>query len=153
MIMSVSAELLWIVLGLVLILAEFILPSLIVIFFGVGALSVGLMVWWGWVDDTTYQLWLFGLISGALLLGLRNRFKTWFAGGSLVADTDTPDDDYIGHYATVTEGFSEGQDFGKVSYRDAHWNAINTGSSALTVGDRVLISGRQSSTLIVTKES
>jgi membrane protein implicated in regulation of membrane protease activity len=151
--MSVSAELIWIVLGLVLILAEFIMPSLIVIFFGVGALSVGLMVWWGWVDDTTYQLWLFGLISGALLLGLRKRFKTWFAGGSLVADTDTPDDDYVGHYATVTEGFSDGQNFGKVSYRDAHWNAITKESSAINVGDRVLISGRQSSTLIVTRES
>lgn len=151
--MSISAELIWIVLGLVLILAEFILPSLIVIFFGVGALSVGLMAWWGWVDDTTYQLWLFGLISGALLLVLRKRFRTWFAGGSLVADTDTPDDDYIGHYATVTEGFSEGRNFGKVSYRGAHWDAITKESNAIKLGDRVLISGRQSSTLIVTRES
>jgi membrane protein implicated in regulation of membrane protease activity len=148
-----SAELIWIVMGLVLILAEFILPGLIAIFFGVGALSVGLMVWWGWIDDTSYQLWLFGIISGGLLLGLRQRFKTWFSGGSLVADTDTPDDDYIGHYATITEGFTDGQRFGKVSYRDTQWNATTEESVGFNVGDRVLISGRQSSNLIVTKES
>ena len=148
-----SVEHVWILLGIVLILSEFVVPGLITIFFGIGALSVGLMAWWGWVDNTTYQLWLFGIISGGLLLTLRNRFKVWFQGGSLVADTNTPDDDYIGHYATVVEGFSQGQKFGKVSYRDTQWNAKFDGDSDLSSGERVLITGRQSATLTISKES
>ncbi len=148
-----SVELIWIVLGIGMILAEFVVPGLIVIFFGIGALIVGLLAWWGLLTDTTYQLWLFGLLSGGLLLTLRNRFKAWFQGGSLVADTDTPDDDYVGHYATILEGFENGTSFGKVSYRDAHWNAKTTDNDSLATGDRVLISGRQGSTLIIQKDA
>ena len=147
-----SVELIWIVLGIGMILAEFIVPGLIVIFFGISALVVGLLAWWGVLTDTTYQLWLFGILSGGLLLTLRDRFKSWFQGGSLVADADTPDDDYIGHYATVLAGFEDGSTFGKVSYRDAHWDAKSANGNAGIAGERVLITGRQGSTLIVQKD-
>jgi membrane protein implicated in regulation of membrane protease activity len=148
-----SVELIWIVLGIGMILAEFIVPGLIVIFFGISALVVGLLAWWGVLTDTTYQLWLFGILSGGLLLTLRNRFKAWFQGGSLVADTDTPDDDYIGHYATVLNGFDNDSAFGKVTYRDAHWSAKSANGETVTAGERVLITGRQGSTLIIQKEA
>lgn len=148
-----SIELIWIVLGIIMILAEFLVPGLIVIFFGISALAVGLLAWWGVLTDTTYQLWLFGILSGGLLLTLRNRFKAWFKGGSLVADTDTPDDDYIGHYATVLTGFEDGSTFGKVSYRDAHWDATAANGEVAKAGDRVLITGRKGSTLIVQKDA
>ncbi len=148
-----SVELIWIVLGIVMILAEFVIPGLIIIFFGIAALVVGLLAWWGALTDTTYQLWLFGILSGGLLLTLRSRFKPWFQGGALVADTQTPDDDYIGHYATILEGFENGDGFGKVSYRDTRWDAKTANSKPLTAGDRVLISGRQGSTLIIQKDA
>ena len=72
----------WFIAGVALIVAEFVVPGLVVVFFGVGALLVSLLCWLGWVEQTSSQVLLFSLFSLVLLFGLRWLVKGWFVGHS-----------------------------------------------------------------------
>ena len=61
----------WIIAGLALIIAEFAVSGLVVIFFGIAAILVGSLKFVGLLDDTTWELTLFALISVLLLVFVR----------------------------------------------------------------------------------
>lgn len=113
--------LIWIVVGLALILVEFFVSGFVVIFFGVAALVTGIALWAGMSAEYGIPFVVFAIVSVALLVLLRSRFKDLFTGRTLSADAD---DDFIGHEAVVDSGFDESSTGrGKVSYRGAAWDA------------------------------
>ena len=73
--MEFSPILLWFVLGLILVLSEFVLPGVILVFFGIGAWITTLTVWWGWTGGWTSQLLTFAISSVVLLVVLRGWLK------------------------------------------------------------------------------
>ena len=141
-----SAEMIWIVLGFVLIGAELFVNAFILVFFGIAALVVGVALWLGLPNANGLPFIVFSVVSVGMLLLLRNRFQDWFKGGSTAAK---PDDDFLGFDAQVESGFDAATpNRGKVSFRGASWSA-RSDAGPYAAGDFVRICDRDSSTLIV----
>lgn len=146
----IAPELLWTLLGIALILVEFALPTFFILFFGIGALTTGLLLWAGMANEGGLPFIVFSVVSVGSLLLLRNQFKSWFAGRSVNPQTTDKDDDFIGYRAEVVAGFDEtSAGVGRVSYRGAQWDARSASGEKFASGDPVKIVGREGAVLII----
>src|SRR5687767_2140032 len=98
--MPIDPEILWLVAGVLLILAEFFAPGVIIVFFGIGAILTSITTWAGWTSGLGSQAAMFAATSVVLLFGLRRFVKKWFVGHSANAGGMT-DDDFTGREARV----------------------------------------------------
>ena len=70
----------WMILGALLILSEFFATGIVAIFFGIGAILVGIATALGLVSAPAEQIVLFAVLSVAALLLAREKIKVWFRG-------------------------------------------------------------------------
>lgn len=136
--MEISPILLWFILGLVLVLSEFVLPGVILVFFGIGAWITTLTVWWGWTGGWPSQLLTFAISSVILLVVLRGWLKGRFFGH--VGDRHDPFDNIdsmAGDTVQVTAAIEPDGTGGRVEYKGADWKA--TAEVPLAVGARARI--------------
>jgi len=139
-------ELIWILIGFLLIIAEFVLTSFIVVFFGIAALLVGLLLWLGMTAAFGIPYLVFAAFSLGSVLLLRSRFKEWFMGRTISADVD---DDFIGHEVRIESGFDAANPKrGKVAYRGASWDS-HSDTPILAAGSLARIVGRNGSLLAI----
>ena len=134
----------WFLIGLVLLLSEFFLPGLIILFFGVGCwvASLGLL----FMPDMplNIQLAIF-LISSILSLALlRNYLKKWLGKSEKKDDSNL--EEYVGRNCVAETDFVPGIG-GKVSFKGALWEA--TSNSEIKKGDALTIKAVESIHLIV----
>ncbi len=116
----------WFLAGLVLIIAEFAVPGIVLIFFGVGAWVASLTTWIGLTDSMTSQIIVFIIASVVLLISLRRFVKNAFVG-RVNADGLNPDDlgEFVGRQVTVLETVNPGTGRGKVDFKGAQWSAAS----------------------------
>ncbi len=145
--MHFDPVLIWFLAGLALILSEFILPGVILVFFGIGAWIVAVTVWLGATPGWTAQLLTFTISSVILLTMLRRWFRARFFG--YVEDDQDPEnnlDTLAGHEVLVTTEIIPGET-GQVEYKGAAWSARS--ESALKKGDHAVIVENEGITLVV----
>ncbi len=138
----------WLILGALLILSEFFLTGIVAIFFGIGALLVGILTAFGLLSDLPEQLILFSVLSVASLMFARDRIKIWFRGR--VSERWDGDKDLIasrGERVVVTRPFVDG--IGQVRLSGAEWNAESEEGDHQP-GDTVWVTGHRGITLQVT---
>ena len=145
--LSFSAAGIWALVGVVLILAEFAMTGVILVFFGVAALLVGLLLWAGVDMSLNTQILVFGALAIGLLLMARDRVRTWFHGKSEQA-SDGIEVLAPGTPVTALGDFLDG--VGLVTHRGARWNAECSGPVA--GGQRLWITGRRGLVLLVSTE-
>ena len=139
----------WVIAGILMILAEFIVPGLIVIFFGTSALITGLVMAWGLPSGNGIPFILFSVLAIVQIAVLRRVFKPWFLGGSV--DDDSALEEYIGHEAVVLSGFEDGAVRGQVDFKGTTWTARLENPEAVPAkGERVRITARDGLTLTIT---
>ncbi len=136
-------EIIWFVLGLVLLIMEFTSPGLIIAFFGLGAWIVAGVCFFIDISLTT-QLTIFLVSSVLSLITLRKGLRKVFRLDSFVDQNE--EDDFLGHPAVVTKKISPTKP-GKVEFKGADWEAES--ESELDVGTPVTIIGRESIKFIV----
>ncbi|WP_193212485.1 NfeD family protein [Luteolibacter marinus] len=120
--MDLDAKTIWLIAGVILVLAEFVAPGVIIVFFGVGAILTAITTWAGLTTGIGSQTAVFAVSSLIFLFGLRRYVKKWFVGDSeaLAAECD---DDFTGREARViTELPGQGAD-GMVEIKGANWKA------------------------------
>ena len=134
-----SPVLIWFVVGLCLVLLEFGVPGVVLVFFGLAAWIVTFFVWIGVLENPPAQLAVFMVSSLLLLFGCRRFVKKWFVGDS---QNDAPEgiEDILGKNVTVITDIPGGPATGKVELKGAEWSAradtpLERGSLA-TVKDR-----------------
>ncbi len=125
----------WIIAGLVLVIGEFVVSGLVVIFFGIAALIVGSLKFFGLLDDTTWELTLFAVLSLLSLIFVRRFLNDKLMGQERETEGNEDSAGLIGQRATVAEPFSNGT--GTVNYRGARWQAQS--SQPLETGQMVRI--------------
>lgn len=125
----------WIIAGLVLVIGEFVVSGLVVIFFGIAALIVGSLKFFGLLDDTTWELTLFAVLSLLSLIFVRRFLNDKLMGQERETEGNEDSAGLIGQRATVAEPFSNGT--GTVNYRGARWQAQS--SQPLEAGQMVRI--------------
>ncbi len=142
-------ELIWFLVGLVLLIMEFALPGLIIFFFGVGAWIVAIICLLSTYVDSSInaQLIIFIVSSVLSLLILRKWVKGVFLGHS-GAKQDLREDikEFIGERAVVIEAITP-KAGGKVEFHGTNWEARADGDIA--VGAVVEIIGKDNITLEV----
>lgn len=119
----------WCLLGFVLLLAELATPGgFYLLFFGIGALAVAALDFFGMAGPDWLQWLLFSVISIALLAAFRNRLLSRFATG-----TKDEIDNLVGERASAQEYIEAGAT-GRVELRGATWRARNSGDAAIPNG-------------------
>jgi membrane protein implicated in regulation of membrane protease activity len=144
---SISAAAIWTLVGVVLILAEFAMTGVILVFFGVAALLVGLLLWAGVDMSLNVQILVFGALAVSLLLMARDRVRSWFRGKSEQA-SDGIEVLVPGTPVSALGEFVDG--VGLVTHRGARWNAEC--DSPVVGGQRLWIIGRRGLVLRVSAE-
>lgn len=140
----------WMILGALLILSEFFATGIVAVFFGVGAILVGIATALGLVSAPAEQIVLFAVFSVAALLLAREKIKVWFRGK--VSDRWEGDQDPVsarGARVTVTQAFRQGA--GKVRLNGVEWTA-ECDSDGFEVGDTAWVTGHRGITLLVSAE-
>jgi membrane protein implicated in regulation of membrane protease activity len=149
--MNFDPILIWFLIGLALVMSEFMLPGVILVFFGAGCWVTALTTWLGLTGSWTSQLLVFALSSVVMLLLLRRWFRARLSG-YLGADHDPEAnlDDLAGQAVTVTTAIAPGSDAGRVLYKGAEWSARST--TDIPAGSRAVITAADGITLVVRPE-
>lgn len=137
----------WIVLGLVLLLGEMVTPGgFYILFFGVGAIIVGILAGFNVAGPLWFQVIVF---SGFSLITF------WLFRRRLVQSIDrgTPDkvDTLIGETAVVTEEIPS-RGIGKAEMRGTSWSAHNISEQSLARGQRCRVERVEGLTIYVRAE-
>lgn len=136
----------WLLLGIVLLLSELFLPSLLAAFFGIGAIVVGLLTLIGLVDSLPVQLVLFCAVSLISLFTLRHHFRRWLRGSETdPAQGELNSTGLIGARVEVITDFVQGS--GQVRLNGAKWDAES--DQPLHAGDAAWVTDHRSIMLVV----
>ena len=139
-------EIIWALVGIVLLLLEFTMPGLIIAFFGAGALIVALVCL---VTDVSLniQLVIFIVSSILLLIFLRKWLKGIFTG-NLGSEKGASGDlkEFVGERAVVKERITPELD-GRVEFHGTSWKA--QADEEIQKGTVVQITGQSNITLKV----
>lgn len=139
-------ELIWFLIGLVLLILEFALPGLIIFFFGVGAWAVALVCLITDIGINT-QLIIFIVSSVLSLLCLRKWLKGIFLGHTVLKqDLRENFEEFIGQRAVVKEKIVP-KAGGKVEFHGTNWEAF--ADEEIAEGTVVEIIGKDNITLKV----
>ena len=138
-------ELIWFLVGLVLLLTEFAIPGLVIFFFGLGAWVVAATC--AVIDlEINGQLGLFLLVSVLLLIVLRKRLRQIFGGryDQVIADDEISQ--FTGQHGRLTDAVSDGVR-GRMELNGTSWQV--EADEPLAVGTLVEVVGKKSITLKV----
>ncbi|HXT56377.1 MAG TPA: NfeD family protein [Candidatus Eisenbacteria bacterium] len=138
----------WILLGLVLLLAELVTPGgFYILFFGLGGIAVGLLSVFEAAGPIWFQIVLFSIISV---------FSLWFFREKLLELTRGPSmdrvDTYIGETAVVLDDISV-NGIGKAEMRGTPWNTRNVSGRPLARGERCKVERVEGLTIFVRAET
>ena len=138
----------WILLGLVLLLAELVTPGgFYILFFGLGGIAVGLLSVFEAAGPIWFQIVLFSIISV---------FSLWFFREKLLELTRGPSmdrvDTYIGETAVVLDDISV-NGIGKAEMRGTPWNTRNVSGRPLARGERCKVERVEGLTMFVRAET
>jgi membrane protein implicated in regulation of membrane protease activity len=148
--MDFNPVLIWFLAGLALIIFEFTVPGVILVFFGIGAWITALTTWAGLTTGWTSQLLVFTVSSVLMLVFLRRWFRARFFGhSSEVQDPLDNLDEFRDQVVIVTEEVDPDSG-GRVEFKGADWSARC--DTALTVGARAVIQSVDGITLLVCPE-
>lgn len=125
----------WLVLGLLLIALELAASGgFYIIFFGVAALIISLMVALGAGTPLWVELALFSVLSVGSLLFFRSPLMRWLNIEGQGGDVDA----IVGETGVVQQDILP-NDIGRVELRGSSWTARNNGATLLPAGRRVTV--------------
>ncbi len=122
----------WLLLGFFLLLVEMLTPDgFFFLFFGAGALVVGLLAGLNYGGPPWLQWLLFSVFSIVALLLFRKPLLEKVRRSQRTGEVDS----MVGETAVVVRDI-EVNGVGKVELRGTTWSAVNAGSTALAAGQR-----------------
>jgi hypothetical protein len=124
----------WMAGGLALMVLELLTPSgFFIMFFGLGALTVGVLARVGVVEAWWLEWLLFTVLSVGYLLLFRGKLQAMFQAPPL-----RPVDSLVGVLAVPQDAIAPGA-VGRVEVRGSTWSARNLGDVALAHGQRCTV--------------
>ncbi len=139
---------LWIICGFLLLGLEVVTPSgFILLFFGLGALTVGGLALLGLILQFNTQLFLFTAFSLVYLLLFRRFLNPKSEPKERVGDRSS----MVGDIVVALEEIPAGA-FGQVDARGTQWQAKNNSSEVIAVGQRCRVSAMDGVKLVIVKE-
>ncbi len=140
---------LWLGSGIFLMAIEFLVPGLVLVFVGLGALTVALGMHLGYIDEIVQQFITFFISSIIYLLTLRFLVLRFVPSVTRKENIDE-DEEVIGSIVELVADINSGE-FGRVEHSGSSWQARAEGDQAILKGEQVKIIGRDNITWIVQK--
>ncbi|MBO7655282.1 MAG: NfeD family protein [Kiritimatiellae bacterium] len=134
----------WILIGLGLAFLELLTPGFVVLFFGLSAITVGLLKLLFPDLGFTVEMLIFSGLSIAYILVLRKWVKRIFLGDRSGSESEL--NEFVGRQATVVEAIDPPRE-GRIEVNGATWKAM--AERALPVGQTVKIIAQDNLTLKV----
>ena len=147
--MSNLAFSLWLGSGIFLMAIEFLVPGLVMVFVGLGALTVALGMHLGYIDEIVQQFITFFISSIIYLLTLRFLVLRFVPSVTRKENIDE-DEEVMGSIVELVEDINSGE-FGRVEHSGSSWQARAEGDQTILKGEQVKIIGRDNITWIVQK--
>ena len=140
---------LWLSSGIFLTAIEFLVPGLVMVFVGLGALTVALGMYVGYIEETLQQFTIFFISSIIYLLTLRFLVLRFVPSLTKKGNVDE-DEEVMGSIVEIVEDIKSGE-FGRVEHSGSSWQARAEGDKTILKGEQVKIIGRDNITWIVQK--
>jgi membrane protein implicated in regulation of membrane protease activity len=143
--MELSLPQIWMIIGLLMLVAELVSVVLVFIFFAVGGLLTALLAAMGLLPSLEYQIIAFSVISVVTLILFRKH-----AQKLLRAKRGKQEEynEFVGETAMVIRDIpSNGS--GKIYYRGAEWSATSNNHNLIEAGSKVIIQRAEGIVLIV----
>jgi len=140
---------LWLSSGIFLTAIEFLVPGLVMVFVGLGALTVALGMHLGYIDEIVQQFITFFISSIIYLLTLRFLVLRFVPSVTRKENIDE-DEEVIGSIVELVADINSGE-FGRVEHSGSTWQARVEGDQTILKGEQVKIIGRDNITWIVQK--
>ena len=139
----------WLGSGIFLMVIEFLVPGLVMVFVGLGALTVALGMQLGYIDEIPQQFTTFFISSIIYLLTLRFLVLRFVPSVTRKANIDE-DEEVMGSIVEIVAEITSGE-FGRVEHSGSSWQARAEGDQTILKGEQVKIIGRDNITWIVQK--
>ena len=140
---------LWLGSGIFLMAIEFLVPGLVLVFVGLGSLTVVFGMHFGYIDGTLQQFITFFISSIIYLLTLRFLVLRFFTSVTRKENIDE-DEEVMGSIVELVADINSGE-FGRVEHSGSSWQARAEGDQTILKGEQVKIIGRDNITWIVQK--
>jgi inner membrane protein len=141
--MDLSMPQIWLIVGLIMLVAELVSVLLVFVFFAIGALLTSLLALIGFLPTTESQILAFSAISLLSLLGLRKQARIL-----LDHSRESEYNEFVGETALVIKDIpTDGE--GKIYYRGAEWKAVSESHQSVAAGSKVVIKKTEGIVLIV----
>jgi len=128
---------------------EFLVPGLVMVFVGLGALTVALGMHLGYIDEIVQQFITFFISSIIYLLTLRFLVLRFVPSVTRKENIDE-DEEVMGSIVEIVADINSGE-FGRVEHSGSSWQARAEGDQTILKGEQVKIIGRDNITWIVQK--
>ena len=140
---------LWLSSGIFFTAIEFLVPGLVMVFVGLGALTVALGMYLGYIDEIVQQFITFFISSIIYLLTLRFLVLRFVPSVTRKENIDE-DEEVMGSIVEIVADINSGE-FGRVEHSGSSWQARAEGDQTILKGEKVKIIGRDNITWIVQK--
>ena len=147
--MSNLAFSLWLGSGIFLMAIEFLVPGLVMVFVGLGSLTVVFGMHFGYIDGILQQFIAFFISSIIYLLTLRFLVLRFVPSVTRKENIDE-DEEVIGSIVEIVADINSGE-FGRVEHSGSSWQARVEGDQTILKGEQAKIIGRDNITWIVQK--
>lgn len=138
----------WLVLGLALIILEPLVPGLVVIFLGFGALLTAAVVYFDLIPGMAGQIFFWLITSGVMIGLLREQVRKIFP--SLEKSEGSDETEYLDREVEVVSLIDGKSDRGRVRFMGTTWKArCQSPEEQIPAGSYAKIAGRDNLTLIV----
>ena len=139
----------WLGSGIFLMAIEFLVPGLVMVFVGLGSLTVVFGMHFGYIDEILQQFTTFFISSIIYLLTLRFLVLRFVPSVTRKENIDE-DEEVIGSIVEIVADINSGE-FGRVEHSGSSWQARAEGDQTILKGEQVKIIGRDNITWIVQK--
>ena len=139
----------WLGSGFFLMAIEFLVPGLVMVFVGLGALTVALAMFLGYIDSVLQQFLFFFISSTIYLLSLRFLVLSFVPTNKRKENIDE-DEVVIGEIVEIISDIKP-DEIGRVEHSGSSWQARAEGDQTILKGEQVKIIGRDNITWIVQK--
>jgi len=140
---------LWLGSGIFLMAIEFLVPGLVMVFVGLGSLTVVFGMHFGYIDGILQQFITFFISSIIYLLTLRFLVLRFVPSVTRKENIDE-DEEVMGSIVELVADINSGE-FGRVEHSGSSWQARAEGDQTILKGEQVKIIGRDNITWIVQK--
>ena len=140
---------LWLGSGIFLMAIEFLVPGLVLVFVGLGSLTVVFGMHFGYIDGILQQFITFFISSIIYLLTLRFLVLRFFTSVTRKENIDE-DEEVMGSIVELVADINSGE-FGRIEHSGSSWQARAEGDQTILKGEQVKIIGRDNITWIVQK--